>query len=104
MDLLYPGSEFELEVELVLLAMGFVHPIHEGMLQELAMDLDARGNVTCDDNKMTSVDGVFGIIIGVVARRSTCSTRMLSDYCNTRHDQMITRYLKNSLKAENIRR
>ena len=29
------------------------------MLQELAMDLDARGNVTCDDNKMTSVDGVF---------------------------------------------
>jgi glutamate synthase (NADPH/NADH) small chain len=54
-----PGSEFELEVELVLLAMGFVHPIHEGMLQELAMDLDARGNVICDDNKMTSVDGVF---------------------------------------------
>ena len=54
-----PGSEFELEVELVLLAMGFVHPIHEGMLQELAMELDARGNVICDDNKMTSVDGVF---------------------------------------------
>ena len=54
-----PGSEFELEVELVLLAMGFVHPIHEGMLVELAMDLDSRGNVTCDDNKMTSVDGVF---------------------------------------------
>ena len=54
-----PGSEFELEVELVLLAMGFVHPIHEGMLLELAMDLDERGNVVCDDNKMTSVDGVF---------------------------------------------
>jgi glutamate synthase (NADPH) small chain len=54
-----PGSEFEMDVELVLLAMGFVHPIHEGMLQELGMDLDARGNVACDENKMTSVDGVF---------------------------------------------
>jgi len=54
-----PGSEFELDVELVLLAMGFVHPIHEGMLVELGMKLDARGNVACDDKKMTSVDGVF---------------------------------------------
>ena len=54
-----PGSEFEMDVELVLLAMGFVHPIHEGMLVELAMKLDARGNVACDDKKMTSVDGVF---------------------------------------------
>jgi glutamate synthase (NADPH/NADH) small chain len=54
-----PGSEFELDVELVLLAMGFVHPIHEGMLVELGMELDARGNVACDDKKMTSVDGVF---------------------------------------------
>ena len=53
------GSEFELDVELVLLAMGFIHPIHEGMLVELEMDLDARGNVACDDTKMTSVDGVF---------------------------------------------
>ena len=54
-----PGSEFEMDVELVLLAMGFVHPIHEGMLVELGMKLDARGNVACDDKKMTSVDGVF---------------------------------------------
>ena len=54
-----PGSEFELDAELVLLAMGFVHPIHEGMVQELGLDLDARGNVSCDENKMTSVEGVF---------------------------------------------
>ncbi len=54
-----PGSEFELDVELVLLAMGFVHPIHEGMLVELGMNLDSRGNVACDDKKMTSSDGVF---------------------------------------------
>ena len=54
-----PGSEFELDVDLVLLAMGFVHPIHEGMVQELGLDLDARENVSCDQNKMTSVEGVF---------------------------------------------
>ena len=47
-----PGSEFELDVDLVLLAMGFVHPIHEGMVQELGLDLDARENVSCDQNKM----------------------------------------------------
>jgi len=54
-----PDSEFELDVELVLLAMGFVHPIHEGMIQELEVKLDGRGNVACDENKMTSAQGVF---------------------------------------------
>ena len=54
-----PDSEFELDVELVLLAMGFVHPVHEGMVQELGLDLDARENVSCDENKMTSAEGVF---------------------------------------------
>ena len=54
-----PGSDFELDVDLVLLAMGFVHPIREGMIEELGVKLDGRGNVECDENKMTSVDGVF---------------------------------------------
>lgn len=54
-----PDSEFEYDVDLVLLAMGFVHPIHEGMLKELGVELDGRGNVACDENKMTSLDGVF---------------------------------------------
>jgi glutamate synthase (NADPH/NADH) small chain len=40
-----PGTEFELQADLVLLAMGFVHPIHEGMLQSLGVELDPRGNV-----------------------------------------------------------
>ncbi len=40
-----PGSEFELKADLVLLAMGFISPIHEGMLEELALEFDARGNV-----------------------------------------------------------
>ena len=52
-------SQFSLDVDLVLLAMGFVHPLHEGMIQELDVKLDGRGNVWCDENKMTSVEGVF---------------------------------------------
>jgi glutamate synthase (NADPH/NADH) small chain len=54
-----PGSEFELETELVLLAMGFLHPEHEGMLEQLGVELDGRGNVRVDENKMTSVPKVF---------------------------------------------
>ena len=42
------GTEFELPADLVLLAMGFVHPVHEGMLAELALALDPRGNVKAD--------------------------------------------------------
>jgi glutamate synthase (NADPH/NADH) small chain len=40
-----PGSEFQLKADLVLLAMGFIHPVHAGMLQELGVELDPRGNV-----------------------------------------------------------
>jgi glutamate synthase (NADPH/NADH) small chain len=42
------GTEFELPAELVLLAMGFVHPVHEGMVQSLGLALDPRGNVKAD--------------------------------------------------------
>jgi glutamate synthase (NADPH/NADH) small chain len=42
------GTEFELDADLVLLAMGFVHPVHEGMIETLAVALDARGNVKAD--------------------------------------------------------
>ncbi|MGE3248045.1 MAG: glutamate synthase subunit beta [Beijerinckiaceae bacterium] len=43
-----PGSEFDLRADLVLLAMGFVSPVHEGMIEALAVDLDPRGNVKAD--------------------------------------------------------
>jgi glutamate synthase (NADPH/NADH) small chain len=43
-----PGSEFTLNADLVLLAMGFVHPVHEGMIDKLGVKLDARGNVEAD--------------------------------------------------------
>jgi glutamate synthase (NADPH/NADH) small chain len=53
------GSEFELEADLVLLAMGFLHPERTGMLADLKVELDPRGNVATDENKMTSAPGVF---------------------------------------------
>ena len=54
-----PGSEFELDVDLVLLALGFVHPEREGLLEQLGVELDGRGNVSTAPSKMTSVPGVF---------------------------------------------
>ena len=55
-----PGSEFRLKADLVLLAMGFVHPVREGMLQELGVALDARGNVLADtDRYQSSLPEVF---------------------------------------------
>ena len=53
------GSEFEIETDYVFLALGFLHPQHEGTVKELGLDLDPRGNVKTDSNKMTNTPGVF---------------------------------------------
>ena len=54
------GTEFVLPADLVLLAMGFVHPIHEGLIESLGVDLDPRGNVSADVKRFeTSEAGVF---------------------------------------------
>ena len=54
------GSEFVLDADLVLLAMGFVHPVHEGMLKTLGVDLDQRGNVRANtQDYQTSLPKVF---------------------------------------------
>ncbi len=53
------GSERELPAQLVLLAMGFLHPQHNGLVEELGLELDARGNIRRDDDFATSVPGVF---------------------------------------------
>ncbi len=55
-----PGSEFELKADLVLLAMGFLGPQPEGLLQEMGVAKDARGNVVADtENYRTSLPKVF---------------------------------------------
>jgi len=53
------GTERELPAQLVLLAMGFVGPQHEGLIDELGVELDQRGNVARDKDYRTSVDNVF---------------------------------------------
>ena len=54
------GSEFTIKTDLILLAMGFVHPIHEGLLAKLGVDLDSRGNIDAtESNYQTSVKNVF---------------------------------------------
>jgi glutamate synthase (NADPH/NADH) small chain len=55
-----PGSEFVLPAERVYLAMGFVQPVRDGLLAQLGVALDERGNVRADQqNYRTSVDKVF---------------------------------------------
>jgi len=54
------GSDFELPTDLVLLAMGFLHPVHEGLLDALGVNYDSRGNVLADTERYrTSVNNVF---------------------------------------------
>ena len=53
------GSNYIMDVDLVFLSMGFVSPIHEGLVKELGLELDGRGNVKIDNNFQTSVSKVF---------------------------------------------
>lgn len=54
-----PGTNEIMDVDLVLLSMGFVHAVHEGLVKELGLELDARGNVKIDKQYQTSVSKVF---------------------------------------------
>ena len=77
-----PGSQFELNADLVLLAMGFLGPERGGMLDELGVRLTDRGNVWRDENWMTSVSGVFtagdmqrgqSLIVWAIAEGRSCA-------------------------------
>ncbi|RJQ86833.1 glutamate synthase subunit beta [Amycolatopsis panacis] len=77
-----PGTERELPAQLVLLAMGFVGPEREGLLTELGVDLDQRGNVARDREFRTSLDNVFvagdmgrgqSLIVWAIAEGRSCA-------------------------------
>ncbi len=77
-----PGSETEIPCELVLLAMGFVGPEREGLLSELGVELDARGNVSRDEQWQASQEGVFvcgdmgrgqSLIVWAIAEGRACA-------------------------------
>jgi glutamate synthases, NADH/NADPH, small subunit len=53
------GTEFVQEADLILIAMGFLHPLHSGMIEGLGLKLDGRGNIFTGDNHETSRNGVF---------------------------------------------
>ena len=55
-----PGTDFDVKCDLVLLAMGFLHPVHKGMIEDLDVQVDARGNIAADEQDYrTSHDRVF---------------------------------------------
>ncbi len=54
-----PGSEFEIEADLVLLATGFIHTEHGPLVKDIEIDLDNRGNIIVDSSFMTSKPGIF---------------------------------------------
>jgi glutamate synthase (NADPH/NADH) small chain len=77
-----PGTDFELPVDLVLLAMGFVGAEPGGMLTELGVKMTERGTVWRDRNWMTSVPGVFtagdmqrgqSLIVWAIAEGRSCA-------------------------------
>jgi glutamate synthase (NADPH/NADH) small chain len=76
------GTDFELPCELVLLAMGFVGPERGGVLDQLGVELDGRGNVARDETWATNVDGVFvcgdmgrgqSLIVWAIAEGRSCA-------------------------------
>ena len=76
------GTEFELECDLVLLAMGFMGPQQEGLVAQLGVETDARSNVARDDDYRTSVDGVWvcgdmgrgqSLIVWAIAEGRACA-------------------------------
>jgi glutamate synthase (NADPH/NADH) small chain len=77
-----PGTERELPAQLVLLAMGFIGPQRAGVVEQLGVELDARGNVARDAAYMTSVPGVFvagdagrgqSLIVWAIAEGRSCA-------------------------------
>ncbi|HUB33770.1 MAG TPA: glutamate synthase subunit beta [Bryobacteraceae bacterium] len=54
-----PGTEFTMDVDLVLLAMGFTGPVRGGLFEQLVVDFDHRGNVATGEGHMTSIPGIF---------------------------------------------
>jgi len=80
-----PQSEFEINADLVILAVGFLHPERSTLLKDLNLKFDARGNVMTDDNYMTSIKNVFSagdmrrgqsLVVWAIAEGRRCAYSM----------------------------
>jgi glutamate synthase (NADPH) small chain len=91
-----PGSEFSLDADLVLLALGFTGPVRKGMLEQLGVDLDARGNVATNGRYMSSVPGVFAA--GDMRRGQSLVVWAISE--GRAAAQAVTEYLRNENGAK----
>ncbi|KAA8678797.1 glutamate synthase subunit beta [Clostridium sp. HV4-5-A1G] len=85
------GTQFNQKVDLVLLAMGFIHPQHEGLLDDIGVEFDARGNVKTDENYMTSKKGIFAA--GDMRRGQSLVVWALKD--GRKVARQVDRYLMN---------
>ncbi|MDP6685685.1 MAG: FAD-dependent oxidoreductase, partial [Candidatus Omnitrophota bacterium] len=84
-----PGSEFKIDADLVILAIGFIHPEHGRLLKELKLEFDPRGNVKTDPTYMTSVKGVFSA--GDMRRGQSLIVHAIAEGRRTAH--FIDKYL-----------
>ncbi|MEN8229728.1 MAG: glutamate synthase subunit beta [Bacteroidota bacterium] len=85
-----PGTCVQIEADLILLAMGFVHPIHDGLLTDLGISLDTRENVQVDHQMATNIDKVFAtgdavngatLVVNAIASGRRVA-RKIDDYFN----------------------
>ncbi len=71
------GTEFEMEADLVILAMGFLGPDKSNLVTELGVELDSQGNVKADHHRMTNLDGIF--VAGDMAMGQSLVVRAIAD-------------------------
>ena len=85
-----PGSDFSVTIDLVLLAMGFLHVTHNRLSGELGVELDERGNIKCNKSYASTVDGVF--VAGDAGTGASLVVRAI--YHGREAGKMISEYLK----------
>jgi glutamate synthase (NADPH/NADH) small chain len=72
-----PGTQFEQAVDLVILAMGFTAPTRNRIVDDLGIQLDARGNIQADRRGMTSMEGIF--VAGDMALGQSLVVKAIAD-------------------------
>ncbi|MGB6688828.1 MAG: glutamate synthase subunit beta, partial [Terracidiphilus sp.] len=94
-----PGTEYTLEVDLVLLAMGFLGPVRNGMIEQLGVALDNRGNIATNADYMSSVEGIFAA--GDMRRGQSLVVWAISE--GRKAAAAVDRYLSAGVEPQHLR-